>query len=68
MERMLGLFVLVVAGMCDARLYQSSSYASDGFHPNDQGYRIFAELTLPVLRDGANNAPNPNCSQRRLAP
>jgi lysophospholipase L1-like esterase len=58
--------VLVVDLMCDARLYQSSSYASDGFHPGDVGYRVFAELTLPVLRDGANNAPNRNCSQRRL--
>jgi lysophospholipase L1-like esterase len=58
--------VLVVDLMCDARLYQSSNYASDGFHPSDGGYRVFAELTLPALRDGANNAPNRNCPQRRL--
>jgi lysophospholipase L1-like esterase len=58
--------VLVVDLMCDARLYQSSSYASDGFHPGDAGYRVFAELTLPALRDGANNAPNTGCPQRRL--
>lgn len=63
-----GQGVLVVDLMCDARLYQPSSYASDGFHPNDQGYRIFAELTLPVLRDGVSNPPNGNCAQRRLAP
>jgi lysophospholipase L1-like esterase len=60
--------VLVVDLMCDARLYQSSNYASDGFHPGDGGYRIFAELTLPALRDGANNQPNANCAQRRLFP
>ena len=60
--------VLVVDLMCDARLYQPSNYASDGFHPSDGGYRVFAELTLPALRDGANNAPNPNCAQRRLFP
>lgn len=60
--------VLVVDLMCDARLYQSSNYASDGFHPGDGGYRVFAELTLPALRDGANNAPNPTCPQRRLFP
>ena len=60
--------VLVVDLMCDARLYQSSSYASDGFHPGDAGYRVFAELTLPALRDGANNAPNTGCAQRRLFP
>src|SRR5688572_23859778 len=39
--------VLVVDLMCDARLYQRQNYASDGFHPADGGYRVFAELTLP---------------------
>ena len=60
--------VLVVDLMCDARLYQAPNYASDGFHPGDGGYRIFAELTLPALRDGANPAPNSNCPQRRVFP
>jgi lysophospholipase L1-like esterase len=60
--------VLVVDLMCDARLYQSSSYASDGFHPGDVGYRIFAELTLPALRDGTNTPPSGGCAQRRLFP
>lgn len=60
--------VLVVDLMCDVRLYQASAYASDGFHPGDAGYAIFAENTLPALRDGANNAPNTGCSQRRLFP
>lgn len=60
--------VLVVDLLCDARLYQGSNYASDGFHPADGGYRVFAELALPALRDGANNQPNPNCAQRRLFP
>ena len=60
--------VLVVDLLCDARLYQPSSYASDGFHPGDSGYRVFAEMTLPALRDGANNQPNANCAQRRLFP
>jgi lysophospholipase L1-like esterase len=60
--------VLVVDLMCDARLYQPSNYYSDGFHPGDGGYRVFAELTLPALRDGTNNQPNTNCAQRRLFP
>jgi lysophospholipase L1-like esterase len=60
--------VLVVDLMCDVRLYQASSYASDGFHPGDIGYRIFAELTLPALRDGTNTPPNQGCAQRRLFP
>ena len=60
--------VLVVDLMCDARLYQPSNYASDGFHPGDGGYRVFAELALPALRDGVSTQPNPNCAQRRLIP
>ncbi len=35
--------VLVVDLMCDARLYQPQSYSSDGFHPGDIGYAVFAE-------------------------
>jgi lysophospholipase L1-like esterase len=60
-----GQYVLVVDLMCDARLYQPQNYASDGFHPGDGGYRIFAEMTLPALRDGATTAPSTTCSQRR---
>jgi lysophospholipase L1-like esterase len=60
--------VLVVDLMCDARLYQPSNYASDGFHPGDGGYQVFAELTLPALRDGNGSTPNTGCAQRRLFP
>jgi lysophospholipase L1-like esterase len=63
-----GRQVLVVDLMCDARLYQPSNYSSDGFHPGDGGYAVFAEDTLPALRDGANNQPNTSCAQRRLIP
>lgn len=58
--------VLVVDLMCDARLYAPSSYASDGFHPGDFGYQVFADLTYPALANGTANQPNTNCSQRRL--
>jgi lysophospholipase L1-like esterase len=60
--------VLIVDLMCDSRLYAPSSYASDGFHPGDAGYAVFAEDTLPALRDGVNNQPNTGCAQRRLFP
>ena len=60
--------VLVVDLMCDARLYVPSNYASDGFHPGDNGYAIFAEDAVAALRDGANNQPNTSCAQRRLFP
>ncbi len=60
--------VLVVDLMCDARLYQPSNYAPDGFHPSDGGYAVFAELALPALRDGTNRAPSTTCPQRTLFP
>ena len=60
--------VLVVDLMCDARLYLPSNYAADGFHPNDGGYAVFTELTLPALRDGTNRAPSTTCAQRSAFP
>lgn len=60
--------VLVVDLMCDARLYVASNYSSDGFHPGDGGYQIFADDSYPALKDGANNQPNTGCAQRRLIP
>jgi len=65
---MTGRNVLVVDLMCDARIYSPASYAADGFHPNDAGYAVFAELTLPVLRDGVNTQPSTSCPQRRVVP
>lgn len=58
----------VIDLMCDARLYLPSSYASDGFHPGDAGYAIFAENALPALRDGVSSQPSTSCPQRRLFP
>ena len=60
--------VLIVDLMCDARLYLPSNYASDGFHPNDGGYAVFTELTLPALRDGTNRTPSTSCAQRSVFP
>jgi lysophospholipase L1-like esterase len=60
--------VLVADLMCDARLYDRSYYASDGFHPGDRGYEVFADLARPLLIEGANLVPNPNCAQRRQFP
>lgn len=60
--------VLVVDLMCDSRLYLPSNYFTDGFHPNDGGYAVFAELALPALRDGTNRTPSSNCPQRSVFP
>ena len=63
-----GRGVLLVDLMCEARLYLPSNYAADGFHPSDGGYAVFAELALPVVRDGVNNQPSTTCPQRRIVP
>ena len=60
--------VLVVDLMCDARLYQAQNYSSDGFHPGDAGYVIFADDAFPALQNGTSNPPNTGCAQRRLFP
>lgn len=60
--------VIVVDLMCDARIYLPSSYAADGFHPNDAGYAVFTELALPALRDGTSRAPSTSCPQRSVFP
>lgn len=60
--------VLVVDLMCDARLYLPQNYSSDGFHPGDGGYLVFADAAYPALKDGTNNQPNTGCAQRRLFP
>ena len=56
--------VLVVDLMCDPRLIQASNYAADGFHPNDAGYTVIAELVAPALLNGTAAAPSSNCAQR----
>lgn len=60
--------VLVVDLMCDPRLYLPASYSSDGFHPGDSGYQVFAELAWPALGSGTASTPNTSCPQRRLFP
>lgn len=60
--------VLVVDLMCDARLYVPQNYSSDGFHPGDAGYVIFADDSFSALKDGTNSQPNTSCAQRRLFP
>ena len=60
--------VAVVDLMCDARVYEASSFSSDGFHPNDRGYAVIAELTYPTLANGTSVAPSSSCAQRRLLP
>lgn len=60
--------VLVVDLMCEPQIYNAGNFYSDGFHPNDNGYALIAELTYPALADGAARAPLSSCPQRTLLP
>lgn len=60
--------VLVIDLMCDPRIYDSSRFSSDGFHPSDSGYALMAELTYPALASNTAPSPSANCAQRTLLP
>jgi lysophospholipase L1-like esterase len=60
------LNVIVVDLMCEPRLLQPSSYSADGFHPNDSGYAVIAELTYPAVSNGTASTPSTSCPQRTI--
>jgi lysophospholipase L1-like esterase len=60
--------VIVVDLLCEGRLYSAANFSSDGFHPNDQGYALMAELLYPALRNGSAPTPSSNCPSRTLVP
>lgn len=60
--------VLVVDLMCEPRIYSAANFHSDGFHPNDAGYALMADLAYPVLVTGAASAPLASCPSRTLQP
>ncbi len=53
--------VLIVDLMCHAPIYQGSFYSGDGFHPNDTGYRVLADLVTAALTTTPATPPA-NCS------
>lgn len=59
--------VVVVDLMCDARSYQSATYSSDGFHPNDIGY---SGIAAEVVKAITTNYPPPrsSCAQMSIVP
>jgi len=58
---------IVVDMMCDSRLYQSYIFSSDGFHPNDAGYMLFADLAYAAAPTTAlTTAPKSSCSYMSL--
>lgn len=58
--------VLVIDLMCEPRLLLASNYASDGFHPNDSGYAIIADMATAAFLNGTASTPNPSCPQRSI--
>lgn len=53
----------VIDMMCDSRLYNRAIFSSDGFHPNDTGYALFADmLYTSASTTTASTAPSPKSS------
>jgi len=54
---------VVVDMMCDSRLYNGAIFSSDGFHPNDAGYSLFADLIFAVAQTtSSTTTPKSSCS------
>lgn len=60
--------VLIVDLMCEPRLYSPANFAPDGFHPNDSGYALMAELAYPALANGTAAPPSSSCAPRTALP
>jgi lysophospholipase L1-like esterase len=60
--------VAVVDLLCEERFYLPSSYSSDGFHPNDNGYGIMADLMLTAIRGTSYPAPSASCGRMSIVP
>ncbi|HEX2443759.1 MAG TPA: SGNH/GDSL hydrolase family protein [Vicinamibacterales bacterium] len=65
---LVGEGVAVVDLMCDARSYEAGRYSSDGYHPNDAGYALIAEMMVRAITDASFSAPRDDCPQMRLLP
>ena len=53
--------VRVVDLMCHAPMYQASIYSGDGFHPNDSGYALMADLVTAAMAQAPAPA-SPSCA------
>lgn len=60
--------VAVVDLLCDDRFNASSSFSADGFHPNDSGYAIMADLMLSAYRNTSYPAPAASCGRMSIVP
>jgi lysophospholipase L1-like esterase len=60
--------VVVVDLLCEDRFYAPSSFSADGFHPNDNGYAIMADMMLRAIRDTGYGLPRPSCGRMSVVP
>jgi lysophospholipase L1-like esterase len=60
--------VHVVDVLCDPRFYEPGSYSADGFHPNDRGYSVLADVMLAAIDSASHPAPRASCPQMTLVP
>jgi lysophospholipase L1-like esterase len=60
--------VIVIDLMCDQRMYQSSNYSSDGFHPNDAGYAFIAGEVVRAETSSTYPSPKDSCGFMSLIP
>jgi lysophospholipase L1-like esterase len=58
--------VTVIDLMCDGRVYQPSTFSSDGFHPNDAGYATFGDEIVKAFTNSSYPAPRSSCSQMTM--
>lgn len=65
---LVGANVRVVDLLCDARILDAANFSSDGFHPNDRGYGILADLAYAAATASSYPAPQSDCAQRRVVP
>jgi lysophospholipase L1-like esterase len=60
--------VHVVDLLCDARILDPANFSSDGFHPNDRGYALMADLAHSAATASSWPTPMADCAQRRVVP
>lgn len=51
----------VIDAECDPRSYDPSNFYIDGFHPDDAGYSLFAQLFTITIKNFGGPPPSGNC-------
>jgi lysophospholipase L1-like esterase len=62
-----GSGIVVLDLMCDASAYEASRVASDGFHPNDNGYEYLMQRLLAIV-NGASTTAASSCAAMSVVP